>query len=136
MPDHSYRVLIVDDEQELCNLLECFLAQAGHECRTANNGAEALRVMEHHPFDAVITDIVMPIMDGIALTRDIVKLRADLPIMIITGYSNDYTTNDALQAGAREFIVKPFTSSEFMLRFDKMMREWRLHFAPAKTITR
>lgn len=123
MPENNYKVLIVDDEQELCNLLECFLSQAGHSCHTANNGIEALEVMTRHRFDAVITDIEMPLMDGIALTRDIVA-QYDLPIMIITGYSNEYTTNDALHAGAREFIVKPFTSSEFMLRFDKMMRDF------------
>lgn len=127
MPDTIYKVLIVDDEQELCNLLECFLSQAGHDCHTANNGAEALRVMAHQRFDVVITDIEMPVMDGISLTRDIIKNCGDLPIMIITGYSNDYTTNDAIQAGAREFIVKPFTSTEFMLRFAKMMRDFQLY---------
>jgi len=77
----------------------------------------------HEKFDAVITDIVMPGMDGIALTKKLLGLYPILPIMIVTGYSKDYPAESALAAGARDFIGKPFRYDELILRFNKMMSD-------------
>jgi diguanylate cyclase (GGDEF)-like protein len=74
-------------------------------------------------YDALITDIVMPEMDGIALTRELSKHYQSLPIMVITGHTEDYSAETAIALGAREFIHKPFSVSEFLIRFDKMMRD-------------
>jgi len=78
----------------------------------------------------VITDIVMPEMNGIALTRELLGLYPKLPVMIMTGHSKEYPTGLALAAGARDFIGKPFSNHEFILRSIKwwgsrdLFRNW------------
>jgi diguanylate cyclase (GGDEF)-like protein len=101
------------------------LAQKGHQCETAMNGLEALDKISKTEFDAVITDIVMPEMDGISLTKELSKRLQSLPVMIITGHAEEYSAETAMASGAREFIKKPFSTTEFIIRFDKMMREHR-----------
>jgi YesN/AraC family two-component response regulator len=77
-------------------------------------------------FDAVITDIVMPEMDGITLTRELSKKFPDLSIMVMTGFGDEYSADKAVAAGAKEFIKKPFSLSELHIRFQKMMQERKL----------
>lgn len=67
--------------------------------------------------------MVMPHMDGITFTKELVKLYPDLPIMIMTGHADEHSSESAIAAGAREFIKKPFPLDEFIIRFDKMMRD-------------
>jgi len=119
----SYRVLIVDDEEMVRNLLVSVLSKQGQNCVTAKDGLEALEKIKNDSFDAVVTDIVMPHMDGITLTKEMVKLYPDLPILIITGHAEEYSAKSAIAAGARGFIKKPFSLPEFIIRFDKMMRD-------------
>jgi len=120
-----YKVLIVDDEDSMRSLMGTILTRKGHHCETAINGLEALDKLGDATFDAVITDIVMPELDGISLTKELSKRFQRLPVMIITGYGDEYSTESAMASGAREFIKKPFSTTEFALRFDKMMREHR-----------
>jgi DNA-binding response OmpR family regulator len=117
-----YRILIADDEELVRNFLVSVFSKHGHKCDTAKDGLEALEKTKKNFFDAVVADIVMPQMDGIALTKELVKLNPDLPIMIITGQHTEYSAETAITAGAREFIKKPFSIDEFIIRFDKMMR--------------
>ena len=118
-----YRILIVDDEEIVRNFLVSVFSKHGHNCDTAKDGLEALEKIKNNSFDAVVTDIVMPQMDGITLTKEMVKLYPDLPILIITGHAEEYSAKSAIAAGAREFIKKPFSLPEFIIRFDKMMRD-------------
>lgn len=120
----GYKVLVVDDEEILCELIVQLMAMEGHQCQAVANGREALECMEVHSFDAVITDINMPEIDGITLTREVLSRYGDLPIMIITGFPDRYSSESALKAGAREFICKPFTSPELIVRFNKMMADF------------
>lgn len=120
----GYTVLVVDDEELLRELIVQILDLEGHRCLVAANGRAALDLMDDHPFDAVITDICMPELDGIALTREVLCRYGDLPIMVITGYPDRYSAASAIQAGAREFIVKPFSSTELMVSFHKMMADF------------
>jgi DNA-binding NtrC family response regulator len=99
------------------------LSKQGQNCQTAKDGLEALEKIKNDSFDAVVTDIVMPHMDGITLTKEMVKLYPDLPILIITGHAEEYSAKSAIAAGAREFIKKPFSITELDLRFHKMMRD-------------
>jgi len=119
----KYKVLVVDDEEPLRKLIVAFLSGQGHQCLMAGNGVDGLNKARQIKFDAVITDIVMPEMNGIALTRELHGLYPKLPVMIMTGYSNEYPTGSAIEAGARDFIGKPFGHDEFILRFNKMMRD-------------
>jgi diguanylate cyclase (GGDEF)-like protein len=119
----SYKILIVDDEEPVSNLMVSLFSKYGHSCETAKDGTEALEKIKKNFFDSAVVDIVMPHMDGIILTRELVNLHPDLPIMVMTGHADEHSAESAFAAGAREFIKKPFSIDEFILRFDKMMRD-------------
>jgi len=121
----AYKVLIVDDEESMRNFMATLLSQRGHQCQTAMNGLDALDKISKTEFDAVVTDIVMPELDGISLTKELSKRYQNLPVMTVTGYAEEYSAETAMTSGAREFIRKPFSNAEFTMRFDKMMREHR-----------
>ena len=119
----SYRVLIVDDEEIGKQFYVSLFSKYGHSCETAKDGIEALEKIKKNSFDSAVIDIVMPLMDGITLTKELLKLYPNLPVMIMTGHADEHSAGSAIAAGAREFIKKPFSIDEFILRFDKMMRD-------------
>ena len=118
-----YRVLIVDDEEPVRNFIVSLFSNYEHSCETAKDGIDALEKLKESSFDSAVIDIVMPVMDGIALTEELLNLHPDLPIMVMTGHADEHSAESAMAAGAREFIKKPFSIDEFILRFDKMMRD-------------
>ena len=126
MKPSQYKVLVVDDMAPMRDLIVTMLSRQGHQCITACNGLEALEKVEEEKIDAVVTDIVMPGMDGIALMQELSRKRYRLPIMVLTGHSKEYSEEAALAAGAREFIRKPFSVDEFILRFHRMMRDYEV----------
>jgi len=101
------------------------LAQKGHQCIAVSNGFEALDRIKKNKFDAAVVDIVMPEMDGLALTRELSKNYQTLPVMIMTGHVDEYSPETAIALGAKEFITKPFSIAEFIIRFHKMMHDHR-----------
>src|SRR4030065_803453 len=123
MESTHYKILVVDDDEPMRKLIVSLLSSRGHQCVTANNGREALDKIMETKFDALITDIAMPEMDGITLTKELLKHYQNLPVMVMTGYTEEYSAETAIASGAREFINKPFAISEFIIRFDKMMRD-------------
>jgi DNA-binding response OmpR family regulator len=118
-----YHVLVVDDEEEMRKLVVALISKRGYPCFQAVDGVDALEKALSYKFDAVITDIVMPKMNGITLTKELLKRTPNLPIMVMTGHDNEFSSVTAVSAGAREFIKKPFSLGEFALRFQKMMRD-------------
>ena len=122
----TYDVLVVDDESQIRTLVAKILSSRGYRCEEAENGFEALRILDNQKFDVIISDIVMPGMDGITFMKEVFKKYPDMPIMIMTGFSDEYTADEAIRFGAREFIKKPFTVIEFIIRFSKMMKEYEI----------
>ena len=116
MESPKYTILVVDDEELIRNLIVTFLSGLGHLCVTATDGRDALNKLEGNKVDAIITDIRMPGMDGIFLTREISKQYPGLPIMVMTAFDEGYSVGTALSVGAREFIKKPFSLDEFAIR--------------------
>ncbi len=116
----SYNILIADDQGSLRDLLVVMFSKGGHSCETAKDGVEALEKVKKGSFDSAILDVVMPQMDGITLTKELAKLRPDLPVMVMTGH-DELSAESAISAGALEFIRKPFSTNEFLLRFNRMM---------------
>ena len=125
MEPSRYKILIVDDEPSITDLLDSFLGSQGYLCETATDGKAALERVSQNHFDVVITDILMPEMDGITLTRKLSKQFPNLFIMVMTGYYDENSMERAIAAGAHEFIKKPFTLEEFDMRFQRMIREIR-----------
>jgi len=116
-------VLVVDDNNCIREILTALLSQRGYRCESAANGIEAMQKVRQSNFDAVITDLQMPEMDGIVLTRELRQHFSDLPVMIMTGQPDGSLVESAITAGAREVIRKPFEISDFMARLHRMLHD-------------
>jgi CheY-like chemotaxis protein len=105
------RILIAEDEEALCALCARGLTTDGHDVRTASNGADALDILTSDAgrFDLVLTDIRMPIMDGIALALATARDFPDLTILLMTGYADQRERAHGLDALIHDVITKPFT---------------------------
>ena len=108
------RILVVDDEEPLRTLVARGLTTDGHTCLTAADGAEALEILiaEQGRFDLLLTDIRMPLMDGIALALAAKQQFPDLTIMLMTGYAEQRERAKSLEAIVSEVMTKPFTIAE------------------------
>jgi len=119
----QYTILVVDDEEPVRNLIVTLLSRSGHSSITAVDGVDALDRMKGNKIDAVITDIKMPNMDGVALTIEILKRNPGLPILVMTAFDEEYSAGAAIAAGAREYIKKPFSPDEFFAQLRKMIKD-------------
>ena len=108
------RILVVDDEEPLRLLVARGLGMDGHACVTAADGAEALDILvaEAGRFDLLLTDIRMPLMDGVALALAVKQQFPDLTIMLMTGYAEQRERAKSLEAIVAEVMSKPFTIAE------------------------
>jgi two-component system, cell cycle response regulator CpdR len=105
------RILIAEDEESIRNLVARALRQDGHEVLTANDGAEALDVLvrEKGAFELLLTDIRMPVMDGIALALAAARDHPELTILLMTGYADQRERAHGLDALIYDVLTKPFT---------------------------
>ncbi len=122
-------ILIVDDEQMMRDLLSKILGRDGYILLTAEDGEEALQIMESRQVDIVITDIKMPKLDGFELLKETKIRRPNTTVIIMTAYGDTYTVKDALLLGADEYVTKPFKSYEISLVVERAY--WRLVSAAA-----
>jgi len=116
-------ILVVDDEEQVCDLLAEALTFMGHNVFTAADGHEAIDQMDNIPFAIVITDMDMPRMDGMELIRHITTHRNGTDIIAITGHTMKYKYTDVVAAGAADFITKPFTLNELEAKLNRLLRE-------------
>ncbi len=103
------RVLLVDDDDSLRRVVEYQLADAGFEVRAVDSAERALEALREQPFEVVVTDVLMPGMDGIALLDRIRILHPDTAVVVITAHGDVATAVRAMQLGALDFVEKPFT---------------------------
>jgi len=106
------KVLVVDDEQVVLDSVRKHLRRGGYEIRTVLSGPEAVAVLEEGWPEIVITDLMMPGMDGLELLERVGQLRPATPVIMITGYATMRTALQALRQGAFDYIAKPFTRAE------------------------
>jgi DNA-binding NtrC family response regulator len=119
---YKYKVLIVDDDIHVRNIVKEMLSLMDHSCHLASDGAEALSKTDEERYDAVITDVQMPRMDGITLTRELHKRNPSLPVMVMTGFADVDISNKEISSSKGVIISKPFTAEEFFSSFNEMMR--------------
>lgn len=124
---HIRKILIVDDETSLCKVIEGFLSRKNYIADIAYNAKEALQKLEEQHFDLVISDIVMPDMDGISLMKKVVADRPDISFIIMTAYSENYAYTDIINAGASDYVTKPFEMRELWARIERIDREKRTY---------
>ncbi|MFH1481500.1 MAG: PAS domain S-box protein [Pseudomonadota bacterium] len=119
---HPTHVLIVDDEKSVRRMLQLGVRHFGYECSVAENADEALQLLKGMHVDIVVTDIRMPDLDGLELTR-MIKERYDADVIVMTGYYEDFTYEGVIEKGASDFIEKPIKMAELMIRLKRVLRE-------------
>ncbi len=102
------RVLVVDDEETIRDLLAKTLALAEYDVDLAADGRTALERLRILPYDLLITDLKMPGVDGLAVIREARRLKADIPVIIITGFSTEASAIEAVNLGVSGYLTKPF----------------------------
>lgn len=110
------RILLVDDEQALRELLAQLCEREGHTVASAGSAAEALAHLRDGWFDLLITDIVMPGLDGLALVKRAKAMQSDIMAIVITGHGGKYTLEEVIEAGATDMLLKPFRAPELKIR--------------------
>src|SRR5690554_3056382 len=101
-------ILVIDDEEIMREILETLLTREGYNVRLASGGAEGLELARSLPFDAVIVDMMMPGMDGLAVLEELRKQDEELPVIMITAYASMENAIAAMKRGAFDYITKPF----------------------------
>ncbi len=123
MNKKAKRILLVDDHENTRILVTELLDSMGYRVLQAKDGEEAMKLVEIGPIDLVMTDLKMPKMDGIELTRAIRRIEPTLPIMVYSAYRFVDTAPVALKAGANEYITKPFLQTKIKQVVECLLKE-------------
>ena len=119
------KILAVDDEPDMLKLLSTIIREKTHyEITTTNNPLEVSKLLQEKVYDLVVSDLKMPLVDGIDLIDIIKKVDAHLPIIIITAYGTSETAEEAVRKGAYDFIVKPFRKETILITIKRAL-EWK-----------
>lgn len=123
--DGDLRILIVDDDKSIRESMNEYLQLSGFLPSTAESAEQAIDALRKNEIQVVITDIILPGMDGLELT-DYIKNEYDSDVIVMTGYSGDYSYEEAINKGASDFVFKPVKFEELLLRLKRVLRERRL----------
>lgn len=115
------RILVVDDEPQIRRSLQVSLEKKGYVVMTASSGEEALEAMVQRPPDVVIVDLILPMIDGIELTRRI-RERSPVPIIVLSAIGDERKKVEALERGADDYVTKPFGMEELSARVRSALR--------------
>ena len=114
-------ILIVDDEDKIRTHIRKYAEFEGHQVSEASNGMEALTLHKKESFDLIIMDIMMPYLDGLSACREIRKTD-DIPIIMLSARGEEYDRISGFQLGVDDYVVKPFSPKELMLRIDAILK--------------
>lgn len=121
--DHITKVLIIDDEVDLCDIISRILHQAGYVTYVANNGNEGIEILQKEFPHVVILDVRMPVMSGIETLKYIKNINSDIPVIIITAYGEIRSAVEAIKLGAYDYFTKPFNNDEIVLTVKRAIEE-------------
>lgn len=119
-------VLVVEDNIDLCSLIVGELSRNNYDVVFANNGEEAINLFDSKHFDLVITDIMMPKVDGLELVSQIRKTNKNIPILIITAKSSQDDKYKGFNAGTDDYMVKPIDIDELLMRVNALLRRAKI----------
>ncbi|HSQ35450.1 MAG TPA: diguanylate cyclase [Candidatus Binatia bacterium] len=126
-PGQEKKILIVEDDATARESLEEYLRLSGFTVQAVGNAPEALKTLKKTDCDLVITDLVMPDMDGISMTKAIRELGKDIPVLVVTGYASIEYAVEAIKAGATDFITKPLKFENVVFIINRVLetRSWK-----------
>ncbi len=122
----TYKILIVDDEAFVRELLEEFLAKQDFEIFLADCGEAGIKIAGENDIDVALVDLKMPGIDGLETLKRLRNIRPNIPIIILTGYPTIETSIKALRLGASDYIIKPFKLNELKAVVEKALKEREL----------
>lgn len=135
--DDFRHILVVDDDRRLRDLLHRYLSDNGFVVTAARDAAEARRLQEGLAFDLIVLDVMMPGESGLDLARSLRRMRNDVPILMLTAMGEPADRIDGLEAGADDYLPKPFEPRELLLRIRTILKRTMPHApqaAPAREI--
>ncbi len=116
-----YHILIVDDESRIRSIIKKYAEFEGHRVTEAGDGMEAVRLCRSGEYDLIIMDIMMPELDGFSACREIRKI-TQTPIIMLSARGEEYDRINGFELGIDDYVVKPFSPKELMLRVDAVMK--------------
>lgn len=123
------RILVVDDKQSFRFMLKGYLEDAGYQVASAASGAEALAELEQGPFDLILSDMVMPEMDGVELLRQVRSRHPQLPFVLVTAHGSVDSAVAAMKEGADDYLLKPLNREELLLVVARLLENARLRIS-------
>ena len=133
LPASHRRILVVDDESQITRVLRTSLSSQGYDIRVANDGEMALEIMKDWTPELLITDLSMPNMDGLELCRQ-VRLKSQIPIIVLSVRGQERTKVQALDAGADDYMTKPFGMEELLARVRANLRRGPVEGSEVKVL--
>ena len=116
-----YKILVVDDEVRIRSIIKKYAEFEGHSVVEAGDGMEAVYLCRNNSFDMVIMDIMMPELDGFSACREIRKI-SGVPIIMLSARGEEYDKINGFELGIDDYVVKPFSPKELMLRIEAVMK--------------
>jgi len=126
MKDDKYRLLVVDDEKDICSALDFLLRRRGYQVDSANDGETALEMIRRNTYDLVLTDLKMEKMDGLELIRKIREVSEDVITVMMTAYASVESAVEAMRLGASDYIVKPFVNEDVIITVRRLLEHKRV----------
>ena len=117
----SYKILVVEDDFDIQELIVEFLKTKEYHVTTANDGVEGFKCFQNDTFDLIILDVMMPNMDGLTLS-EMIRKKSDVPIIFLTALGEEQDHLKAFNLGADDYIVKPFSFAVFLKRVEALLR--------------
>ena len=124
--EQKTNILLVDDDAYIRDLLRISVESFGYTCDVAKDGAEAIDKLEKEEFSIVITDMTMPRFDGMQLLKYIKETLSHIDVIVVTGFTDDFTYTEVIKAGASDFLAKPFNVDELEAKLRRVIREQKL----------
>ncbi len=122
----SSRVLVVDDDRSMCELMQAALEKRGHEVEACTRGAEALELISNRDFGAVVTDLNLEKMSGLDICKYVTENRPEVPVLVVTAFGDMSSAIAAIRAGAYDFLNKPLEMEALHLAVDRAIQHRRL----------
>ncbi len=119
--EKPFRILVADDEQEMLELVSSYLLQEGYTVISAEDGTQVMKILENEKVDLILLDVLMPNLDGF-LTCEKIRSKSNVPIMMLTAKSDERDRVYGMKIGADDYIVKPFSPKELLVRIEAMLR--------------
>jgi two-component system response regulator CpxR len=133
MDDRARAILMVDDDEGLCELVREFLGREGYDVTAVHDGASGLRAALEGRFALVILDVMLPVLDGFAALRQL-RRQSTVPVIMLTARASEQDRVGGLGEGADDYLVKPFAAAELLARIRAVLRRTLQHSEPAPSV--